>query len=115
MLDIVDNFVGGTKYVFVNEKFRLDPLSFNPRRSRFDSRSWVPKSENQGRRLEIVTGSRVLLVQELLEKVVALSVESCGEARCLSRSSALVVVRSTAEFPGLEVQRGVRGREERRR
>ena len=64
MHNIVDKFVGRTKYLFVNEQSRLDPLSFSSpsftlRLKKLDSNGREPR-RTVG---DFVTGGRGMLVQ----------------------------------------------------
>ena len=75
MHNIVDNFIGRTKYLFVNEQSRLDPLSFSSpsftlRFKKLGSNGREPRRwRTDG---DFVTAGRGMLVQQLLEKVVKL-------------------------------------------
>ena len=75
MHTIVDKFVGRTKYLFVNEQSRLDPLSFSsPSFTLRLKKLGSNRREPRRRRTvgDFVTAGRSMLVQQLLEKVVEL-------------------------------------------
>ena len=66
MHDIVDKFVGRTKYLFVNEQSRLDPLSFSSSSftlclKKLDSYGREPKRRRTVG--DFVTAGRGMLVQ----------------------------------------------------
>ena len=75
MHNIVDKFVGRTKYLFVNEQSRLDPLSSSSPSSTLHLKKLGSNGREPRRRRtagDFVTAGRGMLVQQLFEKVLEL-------------------------------------------
>ena len=75
MHNIVDKFVGGTKYLFVNEQSRLDPLSFSSSSFTLCLKKLGSNGREPRRRRTVgdfVTAGRGMLVKQILEKEVEL-------------------------------------------
>ena len=112
MHNIVDKFVGRTKYLFVNEQSRLDPLSFSStsftlRLKKLGSNGREPR----GRRTvgDFVTTGRGMLVQQLLEKMVELvGGELWGSEEFGLKIGFKDGDVDSREFPGLNIHRRAR-------
>ena len=112
MHNIVDKFVGRTKYLFVNEQSRLDPLSFSsPSCTLLLKRLGSNGREPRRRRTvgNFVTTGSGMLVQQLLEKMV----ELVGEELWGSEEFGLKIgfkdgEVDSREFPGLNIHRRAR-------
>ena len=75
MHNIVDRFVGRTKYLFVKEQSRLDPLSFSSPSFTLRLKKLGSNGREPRRRRTVgdfATAGRGMLVLQLLEKVVEL-------------------------------------------
>ena len=75
MHNIVDKFVGRTKYLFVNEQSRLDPLSFSSSSFTLCLQKLGSNGKEPRRRRTVgdfVTAGRAMLVKQVLEKEVEL-------------------------------------------
>ena len=113
MHNIVDKFVGRTKYLFVNERSRFDPLSsssplFTLRFKKLGSNGREPR-----RRMTVgdfMTTGRGMLVQQLLEKVVELvGGELWGSEEFGPKIGFKDGEVDSREFPGLNIHRRARG------
>ena len=112
MHNIVDKFVGRTKYLFVKEQTRLDPLSFSS--SSFTlclKKLGSNRREPRKRRTvgDFVTAGRGMLVKQVLEK----EVELVGGELWGSNEFGLKIgfkdsEVDSREFPGLNIHRRAR-------
>ena len=109
MHNIVDKFVCRTKYLFVNEQSRLDPLSFSTPSCTLRLKKLGSNGREPRRRKtvgDIVTADRGMLVQQLLEEVVELvggelwGSEEFGQKIGFKDSEV-----DSREFPGLDAHR----------
>ena len=108
MHNIVDKFVGRTKYLFVNEQSRFDPPSFMLRLKKLGSNGREPRRRRTVG--DFVTAGRGMLVQQLLEKVVELvGGESWGSEEFGLKIGFKDGEIDSREFPGLNIHRRARG------
>ena len=111
MHNIVDKFVGRTKYLLVNEQSRRDPLSFSSpsftlRLKKLGSNGREPRRRTVG---DFVTAGRGMLVQQLLEKVVELvGGELWGSEEFGLKIGFKDSEVDSREFPGLNIHRRAR-------
>ena len=112
MHNIVDKFVGRTKYLFVNEQSRLDPLSFSSSSFTLCLKKLGSNGREPRRRRTVgdfVTAGRGMLVKQVLEK----EVELVGEELWGSEEFGLKIgfkdsEVDSREFPGLNIHRRAR-------
>ena len=112
MHNIVDKFVGRTKYLFVNEQSRLDPLSFSSSSftlclKKLGSNGREPRKRRTDG--DFVTAGRGMLVKQVLEK----EVELIGGELWGSKEFGLKIgfqdsEVDSREFPGLNIHRRAR-------
>ena len=111
MHNIVDKFVGRTKYLFVNEQSRLDPLSFSSpsftlRLEKLSSNGREPRRRRTVG--DFVMTGRGMLVQQLMEKMVELvGGELWGSEEFGLKISFKDHEVDSREFPGLNIHRRV--------
>ena len=116
MHNIVDKFVGRTKYLFVDEQSRLDPLSFSSSSFTLCLKKLGSNGREPRRRRTVgdfVTAGRGMLVKQFLEK----EVELVGGELCGSEEFVLQIVFKDSEvdsreFLGLNIHRRAREAEE---
>lgn len=112
MHNIVDKFVGRTKYLFVNEQSRLDPLSFSSSSFTLCLKKLGSNGREPRRRRTVgdfVTAGRGMLVQQLLEKVVELvGGELWGSEEFGLKIGFKDSEVDSREFPGLNIHRRAR-------
>ena len=112
MYNIVDTFVGRTKYLFVNEQSRLDPLSFSSPSFTLRLKKLGSNGREPRRRRTVgdfATAGRGMLVKQVLEK----EVELVGGALFGSEEFGLKIgfkdsEVDSREFPGLNIHRRAR-------
>ena len=112
MHNIVDKFVGRTKYLFVNEQSRLDPLSFSSSSFTLCLKKLGSNGREPRRRRTVgdfVTAGRGMLVKQVLEK----EVELIGGELWGSKEFGLKIgfqdsEVDSREFPGLNIHRRAR-------
>ncbi|WP_419626201.1 hypothetical protein [Thiolapillus sp.] len=112
MHNIVDKFVGRTKYLFVNEQSRLDPLSFSSSSFTLCLKKLGSNGREPRRRRTVgdfVTAGRGMLVKQVLEK----EVELVGGELWGSEEFGLKIgfkdgEVDSREFPGLNIHRRAR-------
>ena len=104
MHNIVDKFVGRTKYLFVNEQSRFDPPSFMLRLKKLGSNGREPRRRRTVG--DFVTAGRGMLVQQLLEKMVKLvGGELWGSEELGLKIGFKNGEVDSREFPGLNIHR----------
>ena len=112
MHNIVDRFVGRTKYLFVKEQSRLDPLSFSSPSFTLRLKKLGSNGREPRRRRTVgdfVTAGRSMLVKQLLEKVVELvGGELCGSEEYGPKIGFKDGEVDGREFPGLNIHRRAR-------
>ncbi len=112
MHNIVDKFVGRTKYLFVNEQSRLDPLSFSSSSftlclKKLGSNGREPRSRRTVG--DFVTAGRGMLVKQVLEKEVELvGGELWGSEEFGLKIGFKDSEVDSREFPGLNIHRRAR-------
>ena len=113
MHNIVDKFVGRTKYLFANEQSRLDPLSFSSPSFTLLLKNLGSKGREPRRRRTVgdfVAAGRGMPVQQLLEKVVELvGGELWGSEEFGPKIGFKDGEVDSREFPGLNIHRRARG------
>ena len=112
MHNIVDKFVGRTKYLFVNEQSRLDPLSFSSSSFTLCLKKLGSNGREPKRRRTVgdfVTAGRGMLVKQVLEKEVELVGEELwGSEEFGLKTGFKDSEVDSREFPGLNIHRRVR-------
>ncbi len=112
MHNIVDKFVGRTKYLFVNEQSRLDPLSFSSSSFTLCLKKLGSNGREPRRRRTVgdfVTAGRGMLVKQVLEKEVELiGGELWGSEEFGLKIGFKDSEVDSREFPGLNIHRRAR-------
>ena len=112
MHNIVDKFVGRTKYLFVNEQSRLDPLSFSSSSFTLCLKKLGSDGREPRRRRTVgdfVTAGRGMLVKQVLEKEVELvGGELWGSEEFGLKIGFKDSEVDSREFPGLNIHRRAR-------
>ena len=112
MLNIVDKFVGRTKYLFVNEQSRCDPLFFSSPSFTLRFKKLCSNGREPRRRRTVgdfVTAGRGMLVKQVLEKEVELVVgELWGSEEFGLKIGFKDGEVDSREFPGLNIHRRAR-------
>ncbi|WP_419615824.1 hypothetical protein, partial [Thiolapillus sp.] len=112
MHNIVDKFVGRTKYLFVNEQSRLDPLSFSSSSFTLCLKKLGSNGREPRRRRTVgdfVTAGRGMLVKQVLEKEVELvGGELWGSEEFSLKIGFKDSEVDSREFPGLNIHRRAR-------
>ena len=112
MHNIVDKFVGRTKYLFVNEQSRLDPLSFSSSSFILCLKKLGSNGREPRRRRTVgdfVTAGRGMLVKQVLEKEVELvGGELWGSEEFGLKIGFKDSEVDSREFPGLNIHRRAR-------
>ena len=110
--NIVDKFVGRTKYLFVNEQSRLDPLSFSSSSFTLCLKKLGSNGREPRRRRTVgdfVTAGRGMLVKQVLEKEVELvGGELWGSEEFGLKIGFKDSEVDSREFPGLNIHRRAR-------
>ena len=109
MHNIVDKFVGRTKYLFVKEQTRLDPLSFSSSSFTLCLKKLGSNRREPRRRRTVgdfVTAGRGTLVKQVLEKEVKLvGGELWGSYEFGLKIGFKDSEVDSREFPGLNIHR----------
>uniref|UniRef100_UPI003AF73688 hypothetical protein n=2 Tax=Thiolapillus sp. TaxID=2017437 RepID=UPI003AF73688 len=112
MHNIVDKFVGRTKYLFVNEQSRLDPLSFSSSSFTLCLKKLGSNGREPRRRRTVgdfVTAGRGMLVKQVLEKEVELVGGELWESEEFGLKIGFKDSEvDSREFPGLNIHRRAR-------
>ncbi len=112
MHNIVDKFVGRTKYLFVKEQTRLDPLSFSSSSFTLCLKKLGSNGREPRRRRTVgdfVTAGRGMLVKQVLEKEVELvGGELWGSEEFGLKIGFKDSEVDSREFPGLNIHRRAR-------